>query len=64
MLKAFKVDITQKNLKQVNCASLFVELCKQLNNNTNTTTTTTNNNNNNNNNNLASHFGKGFQPIA
>ena len=62
MLKAFKVDITQKNLKQVNCASLFVELCKQLNNNTNTTTTTTNNNNNNNN--LASHFGKGVQPIA
>ena len=62
MLKAFKVDITQKTLKQVNCASLFVELCKQLNNNTNTTTN--NNNNNNNNNNLASHFGKGFQPIA
>ena len=58
MLKAFKVDITQKTLKQVNCASLFVELCKQLNNNTNTTTTT------NNNNNLASHFGKGFPPIA
>ena len=58
MLKAFKVDITQKNLKQVNCASLFIELCKQLNNNTN------NNNNNNNNNNLASHFGKGVQPIA
>ena len=58
MLKAFKVDITQKTLKQVNCASLFVELCKQLNNNTN------NNNNNNNNNNLASHFGKGVQPIA
>ena len=57
MLKAFKVDITQKTLKQVNCASLFVELCKQLNNNTN-------NNNNNNNNNLASHFGKGVQPIA
>ena len=56
MLKAFKVDITQKTLKQVNCASLFVELCKQLNNNTN--------NNNNNNNNLASHFGKGVQPIA
>ena len=52
MLKAFKVDITQKTLKQVNCASLFVELCKQLNNN------------NNNNNNLASHFGKGVQPIA
>ena len=60
MLKAFKVDITQKTLKQVNCASLFVELCKQLNNNTTTTT----NNNNNNNNNLASHFGKGFPPIA
>ena len=58
MLKAFKVDITQKTLKQVNCASLFVELCKQLNNNTN------NHNNNNNNNNLASHFGKGVQPIA
>ena len=58
MLKAFKVDITQKTLKQVNCASLFVELCKQLNNNTNNT------NNNNNNNNLASHFGKGVQPIA
>ena len=58
MLKAFKVDITQKTLKQVNCASLFIELCKQLNNNTN------NNNNNNNNNNLASHFGKGVQPIA
>ena len=57
MLKAFKVDITQKTLKQVNCASLFIELCKQLNNNTN-------NNNNNNNNNLASHFGKGVQPIA
>ena len=53
MLKAFKVDITQKTLKQVNCASLFIELCKQLNNNTN-----------NNNNNLASHFGKGVQPIA
>ena len=33
MLKALKVVITQKALKQVNCASLFVEVCKLLNNN-------------------------------
>ena len=29
MFKALKVVITQKALKQVNCASLFVELCKK-----------------------------------
>ena len=33
MLKALKVAIIQKALKQVNRASLFVELCKLLNNN-------------------------------
>ena len=32
MFKALKVVITQKALKQVNCASLFVKLWKQLHN--------------------------------